>query len=170
MSKDRDLEATISDLNGTRLQEVNGCGLHGGRKFLAPGGSQKAEQLSLGLRAEISVRVMPQKRRLEKELKLAGDKNKNAIWALLLSLLALITTFQKNYHNYQLVPTPNEMAGRFQPINDRPPCLSCLSQVLRSFQRRQFIWCQDLPSTSDKQNPLRVNRMQKTYCARTVAG
>ena len=67
----------------------------------------------MGLRAEISVRVMPQKRRLEKELKLAGDKNKNAIWALLLSLLALITTFQKNYHNYQLVPTPNEMAGRF---------------------------------------------------------
>ena len=67
----------------------------------------------MGLHAEISVRVMPQKRRLEKELKLAGDKNKNAIWALLLSLLALITTFQKNYHNYQVVPTPNEMAGRY---------------------------------------------------------
>ena len=67
----------------------------------------------MGLHAEISVRVMPQKRRLEKELKLVGDKNKNAIWALLLSLLALITTFQKNYHNYQVVPTPNEMAGRY---------------------------------------------------------
>ena len=97
MRAERELEAIISDLNGTHLQEVKGC-LHEGRK---------------GLHAEISVRVMPQKRRLEKELKLAGDKNKNAIWALLLSLLALITTFQKNYHNYQLVPTPNEMAGRF---------------------------------------------------------
>ena len=39
MSAERELEATISDLNGTRLQEVNGCGLHGGRKVLAPGGS-----------------------------------------------------------------------------------------------------------------------------------
>ena len=74
---------------------------------------RRRNNFTLGLRAEISVRVMPQKRRLEKELKLAGDKNKNAIWALLLSLLALITTFKKKYHNYQLVPTPNEMAGRF---------------------------------------------------------
>ena len=48
MSTDSELEATISDLNGTRLQEVNGCGLHGGRKVLAPGGSQKAEQLYVG--------------------------------------------------------------------------------------------------------------------------
>ena len=67
----------------------------------------------MGLHVEISVRVMPQKRRLEKELEMAGDKNRSEIWALLLSLLALITTFQKNYHNYQLVPTPNEMAGRY---------------------------------------------------------
>ena len=56
---------------------------------------------------------MPQKRRLEKELEMAGDKNRSEIWVLLLSLLALITTFQKHYHNYQLVPTPNEMAGRY---------------------------------------------------------
>ena len=48
MSTDSELEATISDLNGTRLQEVNGCGLHEGRKVLAPGGSEKAEQLYVG--------------------------------------------------------------------------------------------------------------------------
>ena len=41
---------------------------------------------------------------------MAGDKNKNVIWALLLSLLALITTFQQNYHNNQLEVTPNEVA------------------------------------------------------------
>ena len=28
---------------------------------------------------------------------MAGDKNKNAIWALLLSFLTSITTFQQNY-------------------------------------------------------------------------
>ena len=67
----------------------------------------------MGSHAEISVRVMPQKRRLEKELEMAGDKNRSEILTLLLSLLALITTFQKNYHNYQLVPTPNEMASRY---------------------------------------------------------
>ena len=33
---------------------------------------------------------------LEKELKMEGGKNKYAVWALLLSLLALITTFQQN--------------------------------------------------------------------------
>ena len=38
MRAERELEAIISDLNGTHLQEVKGC-LHGGRKILAPGGS-----------------------------------------------------------------------------------------------------------------------------------
>ena len=63
----------------------------------------------LGLHAEISVRVVPKYRRFEKELKMAGDKNKHTIWALLLSFLALTTTFQQNYHNSQLVVTPNEI-------------------------------------------------------------
>ena len=52
---------------------------------------------------------------------MASENNKNAIWALLLSLLALITTFRQNYHNYQLVVTPNEMVGfycRDYPLND----------------------------------------------------
>ena len=51
----------------------------------------------LGLHAEISVRVVPKERRFERELKMAGNKNKNAIWALLLSLLASISTFKQNY-------------------------------------------------------------------------
>ena len=38
MSAERELEAIISDINGTHLQEVKGC-LRGGRKILAPGGS-----------------------------------------------------------------------------------------------------------------------------------
>ena len=63
--------------------------------------------------AEISVRVVPKYRRIEKglkSLKMAGGKNKqNASWAHLLSLLELLTTFQQNYDNNQLVVTPNEM-------------------------------------------------------------
>ena len=83
---------------------------------------------------------------------MTGDKNKNAIWALLLSLLAIITTFQQNYHNDQLscMVTPNEMVGlycRDQPLNDPPPFLRGLSLILGSSQRRQFTWCWDLPST-----------------------
>ena len=48
---------------------------------------------------------------------MAGGKNtkKNASWALLLSLLELITTFQQNYDNNQLVVMPNEMETK-QPI------------------------------------------------------
>ena len=42
-------------------------------------------------------------------------QKKNAIWALLLSLLALILTFQQNYHNNQLLVKPNEMVGLFSP-------------------------------------------------------
>ena len=68
----------------------------------------------MGLHAEILVRVVPKYRMFEKEFTMAGDKDKNAIWALLLSLLALTTTFQQNYHNYnQLVVTPNEMVGLY---------------------------------------------------------
>ena len=67
----------------------------------------------MGLHAEILVRVVHKSRMFEKELNMAGDKNKHTIWALLLSLLALATTFQQNYHNNQLVATPNEMVGLY---------------------------------------------------------
>ena len=60
----------------------------------------------MGLHAEKLVRVVPKCRMFEKELKMAGT-----IWALLLSLLALRTSFQQNYHNNQLVVTPNKVVG-----------------------------------------------------------
>ena len=59
------------------------------------------------------VRVVPKYRMFEKELKVAGHKNEHTILALLLSLLALTTSFQQNYHNNQLVVTPNEMIGLY---------------------------------------------------------
>ena len=74
---------------------------------------------------------------------MVGDNNKHVIWALLPSLLALITTFQQNYHNNQLVVVPNEMVGRYchdYPLNDPPPFLPGLSLVLGS-SRRQFKFC-----------------------------
>ena len=46
-----------------------------------------------------------------KELKMAAENNKKAIWALLHSMLEWITTCKQNYQNYQLVVTPNEMVG-----------------------------------------------------------
>ena len=82
---------------------------------------------------------------------MAGENNKNAIWALLPSLLALITTFQQNYHNYQLVVAPNEMVGFYcrDPLNDPPPFLSGLSQVQVRifFLAKTVTWCEDLPRT-----------------------
>ena len=49
---------------------------------------------------------------------------------------ALITTFQQNYHNNQLMVTPNEMVGLHchdKPLNDVPPIFNGLSLVLGSF-------------------------------------
>ena len=66
---------------------------------------------------------------------MSGEK-KNAIWALLLSLLALIITFQQNYHNNQLLIKPNEMVGLFLPLlpTERTPAiLSALFLVQGSF-------------------------------------
>ena len=60
----------------------------------------RRNNFTLGLHAEIVVLVVPKKRMFETELRMAGDKNKNAIWAPLLSSLGLISTFQQNYHNY----------------------------------------------------------------------
>ena len=68
---------------------------------------------TLGLHAEILVRVVHKYRVFEKELKMEGDKNKHTILTLLPSLLALTTTFQQNYHNNQLEVTPNEMVGLY---------------------------------------------------------
>ena len=74
---------------------------------------RRRNNFTLGLRGGISVRVVPKSiiKGFEEELKMAGDNNKHIIWALLLSLLALTTIFQRNYHNNQLVVTPKEMVG-----------------------------------------------------------
>ena len=71
---------------------------------------RKRNNFTLGLHAEISVRVVPKYRRFEKELKMAGDKNKHAVWALPLFLRASIITFLQNYDSNTLVVTLNEMA------------------------------------------------------------
>ena len=47
--------------------------------------------------------------------RLAGESEKNTIWALLLSLLKLITNFWQNYYNSQFLVTPNEMASLLLP-------------------------------------------------------
>ena len=54
---------------------------------------RKRNNFTLGLHAEISVRVVPKYRRFERELKMAEDKSEHAVWALPLSLWALIITF-----------------------------------------------------------------------------
>ena len=66
--------------------------MHGGRTILAPGRSWKGKQLSTGLLTEILACVINNQR---KQLKMAGDNNKHVIQVLLLSLRALITTFQQ---------------------------------------------------------------------------
>ena len=60
----------------------------------------------------------PRCAKVEKESKKAGDKAK--------------MTFQQNYHNNQLVVTPNEMVCLYCHLNDPTPSLSVLSLVLRS--------------------------------------
>ena len=67
---------------------------------------RKRNKFTLGLHAEILVRVMPKYRRFQKELKMAGDKNKHAVWALPLFLRAIL----QNYDNNTLMVTLNEMA------------------------------------------------------------
>ena len=79
------------------------------------GRSSKAGQLFVGLPAEI---FGPCGAQVKNELKTAGDKNKNAIWALLL-LLALTTTFLQNYHNTQVLVTPNEMVGLLPSVTTK---------------------------------------------------
>ena len=64
-----------------------------------------------------------------------GERQKNAVWALLLSLLALITTLRQNYGNNRPVVTPNEIVDLYchdYPLNELPPLLSGLSLGLGS--------------------------------------
>ena len=89
---------------------LQGC-LHGGRKILEGGTTFRwVTRRNCG----------PCGAQVKNELKTAGDKNKNAIWALLL-LLALTTTFLQNYHNNQVLVTPNEMVGLLPSVTTRLP-------------------------------------------------
>ena len=54
---------------------------------------RRRENFTLGLHAEISVHVVPKKRRFEMELKVAGDNNKNAIWVLMLRLITSVNNY-----------------------------------------------------------------------------
>ena len=76
------------------------------RKTLVPAGGGW-NNVPLRSQAEFSVLVVPKQKIIED----GGDKNKNAVWAFLLSLLASKTTFKQTYHNNQLVVTPHEMVG-----------------------------------------------------------
>ena len=49
----------------------------------------------MGLLREIWVPVVPKYERFEKELRMMGNKNKNAILSLLLSFPALINSFSR---------------------------------------------------------------------------
>ena len=89
----------------------------GWSKILLPGRSlQKAEQLFVRFHAVQEFRSVwcSSERRIETVLKIAGNQNKNTIWAFLLySLVLVITIFQQNYHHDQLVVTPNETTGLY---------------------------------------------------------
>ena len=135
-----------------------GC-LHGGRKILE---GVTSFRLVYNVPAEISVRVVPNYRWIQKELKslkMAGGKKKKkkySSWALLLSLLELITTFQQNYDNNQLVVIPDEMETK-RPIlpwlaTERPaPSFVWFVPSTRIFQASAVYMvlesssCQDLP-------------------------
>ena len=135
-----------------------GC-LHGGRKILE---GVTSFRLVYNVPAEISVRVVPNYRWIQKELKslkMAGGKKKkkkNSSWALLLSSLELITTFQQNYDNNQLVVIPDEMETK-RPIlpwlaTERPaPSFVWFVPSTRIFQASAVYMvlesssCQDLP-------------------------
>ena len=81
-----------------------------GAVYMREEDSRKRDNFTLGLHAEISVRVVPKYGRFEKELIMAGDKNKYVVWARPLFLRALIITFLQNYDSNTLVVTLNEMA------------------------------------------------------------
>ena len=77
--------------------------------------------------------VRPCGYQVKEKLKNASDNNEHAIWALLLSLLALITTFQQQ---------PNETVGLHcsdYPQNGQPPFLFGLFLELGSSMQKQSL-------------------------------
>ena len=115
------------------------------------------------------------------ELKMGGDKKKHTIWALLLSLLALTTNFQQNYHNNQLVVTPNEMVGLFCRdrwlATERPADIFIWfvhsTRIFLAKAVYMVLGCYSYLSArkilalgTNATHPFNINQMQKTYGAR----
>ena len=118
---------------------------------------RKRNNFTLGLHAEISVRVVPKYRRFERELKMAGDKNKHAVWALPLFLRASIITFLQNYDNNTLVVTLNEMAY-FVP-STRILLVKTVYMELGS----SYLLAKKIQPLGTSTTHLHINRIQKTY-------
>ena len=154
---------------------LRGC-LHGGRKI------PLWNNFTLGLHEEISVRIVPKDRRFENDwgIENGGRQKKHTIWALLLSLLALTTNFQQNYHNNQLVVTPNEMVGLYCRnrwlATERPAAIfmwfvhstriflaKAVYMVLGSYS---YLSAKKILALGTNTTyPFNMNRMQKTYGA-----
>jgi len=86
---------------------------------------------------------------------MAGDKNKHAVWALPLSLRALIITFLQNYDNNTLVVTRNVMAC-FVPSTRILLVKAVYIELGSSYLLAKKIQPLGISTTH-------VNRMQKTY-------
>ena len=70
-------------------------------------------------------------RELRERIQNSGEKKKQKCDLEPSALLALITTFQQNYRNYQLAVTPKKVGLYCRvPLNDPLPFLSGLSPVL----------------------------------------
>ena len=114
---------------------------------------RKRNNFTLSLHGEISVRVVPKYGRFEKELKMAGDKNKHAVWALPLFLRAIL----QNYDNNTLVVTPNEMAY-FVP-STRILLVKAVYMELGS----SYLLAKKIQPLGTSTTHLHINRIQKTY-------
>lgn len=96
---------------------------------------------------------------VEGVLKMVGDNNEHAICTLLFSLLAKITTFQQQLAVLYNLIIAQKNGWPLLPLL----CLFGLYLVLRSSQRKQFIWCQDLP-TSQLGRSQRQGQVQPFAC------
>lgn len=144
------------------------------KKILALGRSQKPARrrnnFSLGLHEEILFRVINQ---VAREFKRADDNNKHAICApLLLSLLALITTFLQSRWQYFTTGGAKRNCWILLPwlSNERSAAIyppKAVHMVLGSFQcyfpnTRNFLPLSQEDPSARQNNPLHLNRTQET--------
>ena len=101
------------------------CTWREGRSQLVLGRSQRVEppELSVEFTCRNFSQYGAEVEKVRAGIKNCGQQNPNAVWALLSSLLALTRNFQQNYHNYQVMVTPNKMVGLYGcdcPLNEPP--------------------------------------------------